>query len=124
MPTAAHHLIVTADSDKADGTPIDLSTITPSEYEAQWWFFADDRKVRFSDAKGKVHLLATTDDEAEASTKARLAVPRSTDGVEWTSPSSYRITADVPPPRPTGAEIHHRPEQPTEAERAWKKARR
>ena len=124
LPTAAHHLIVTADSDKADGTPIDLSTITPSEYEAQWWFFADDRKVRFSDAKGKVHLLATTDDEAEASTKARLAVPRSTDGVEWTSPSSYRITADVPPPRPTGAEIHHRPEQPTEAERAWKKARR
>ena len=76
-PEETHHLIVTADPEKADGSgiPIDFSTVTPAEYEAQWWFFVDDRVRKVSFGGENVHILNTTDDE----------IPRSTDGVEWSS---------------------------------------
>ena len=140
-PKEAHHLIVTADPEKADGSgmPIDFSTVTPAEYEAQWWFFVDDRVRKVSFGGENVHILNTTDDE----------IPRSTDGVEWSASQAAKDAAAAkaahfaamrdavgmrPPsgpsgvktdsiPRPTGDAARRRPEQPTEEDRLAKKAR-
>lgn len=66
VPSMAHHLVLAAEAP---------TTTTPAaSYKPVWFFFQDDRKVKF-DGKTDVQLVATTDDEVSA----RRSVRPSTD---------------------------------------------
>ena len=78
LPKEAHHLIVTADPMNSDGMSINFSTVTPAEYDSQWWFFADDRQVSFgTEVRTEVRTLAMTDDEAADGGEPRVKYRRS-----------------------------------------------